>query len=96
MKFWRGNRVDAEFDRPIDQVAVQFWNSPEGSSQLCGSTWPLERSLRAFLTDPQGFNAVWDDEDEFGRLFERVRTAWPKAITAEINTKSAPTFTYTE
>ncbi len=85
MKFWKGNRLDGEFDRDISDVAAQFWVSPYGGSHLRGSTWPLERSLRAFLTDQQEFNAVWEDEAEFGRLLDLTRETWPNAVTAEID-----------
>jgi hypothetical protein len=37
---------------------------------------PLDRCLRGFLTDPAGFNAVWDEPD-YEALFAAVLAAWP-------------------
>lgn len=85
MTFWRGNRLDAEFTRDIQAVAIEFWASG-GYSQ----DWPLERSLRNFLTDPEGFNASWDDETAFGRLLDEVRSLWPETATSAIDSRSGP------
>ena len=64
MRFWRNNRLDAQFELPADQVVDLFrhsrwWTMPG----------PLDRSLQAFLTDPAGpISAVWDDQDAYQDL----------------------------
>lgn len=64
MKFWKNNRLDAEFDMPTADVARLF-----AQSTWAGQPWPLDRRLRAFLTDPSGpVSAVWDDEDAYEEL----------------------------
>jgi hypothetical protein len=61
MKFWKNNRLDAEFDLPEAEVARLF-----AESEWADNPWPLDRRLRAFLTDPAGpVSAVWDDEDAY-------------------------------
>lgn len=92
MEFWHGNRINGEFEREIPPLALEFWGSSYGDKQLRGSDWPLERSLRAFLTDPAGFNSSWTDESDttgFGALLERVRQLRPRLTTAEVD-MSAP------
>lgn len=59
MKFWKNNRLDAEFDLPEAEVARLFAESP-----WADHPWPLDRRLRAFLTDPGGpVSAMWEDQD---------------------------------
>jgi len=70
MKFWKGNRADAEFDWPVQAVADAF------CAQYTPEDYPLERSLRYWLTSRDGFNSVWEAEegpDSFDELFEIVR-----------------------
>jgi len=70
MKFWKNNRLDAEFDLPIEQVATLF-----AESEWAALPWLLDRSLRAFLTDQAGpVCAVWDDEEAFNALLDLVLT----------------------
>ena len=76
MRFWRGNRADAEFGADPAGVARQFWESPD--AELVQQGLPLDRALRKFLTDPAGFNAVWDEAD-YPPLFGAVLAAWPGA-----------------
>jgi len=75
VKFWRGNRADAEFDADPDEVARWFWVSRQGELAYDGGM-RLDRCLRAFLTDPAQFNAVWDEPDYDG-LFGAVLATWP-------------------
>jgi hypothetical protein len=77
MRFWRGNRVDGLFTMGRRAIAAQFWASPEAATVLAGH-FPLERALRAYLTNPDGFNAVWAEPD-FPALFDEVRRWWPPA-----------------
>ena len=83
MKFRRRNRAGAEFDRPIGQVAGQFWVSPQGIALLRGHEIPLDCQLRRFLADPQGLNAVWDSQEDYAALLELVRGTWPQPVAAE-------------
>lgn len=89
MEFWRGNRASAEFDRPIDQLARQFWASPQGIALLRGHEIPLDHQLRRFLADPQGLNSIWDSQEDYDALFELVRGTWPKPVAAEADTSEA-------
>jgi len=72
MKFWKNNRLDGEFDLPEAEVARLFAKSP-----WADHPWPLDRRLRAFLTDPGGpVSAVWEDQaayEEVRRLIQACR-----------------------
>ncbi len=70
MKFWKNNRLDAEFDMPTEQVADLF-----AASEWADVPWLIDRALRGFLTDQAGpVSAVWDDEQAFDELVELVLT----------------------
>lgn len=78
MKFWRGNRIDGEFDQPASEVADQFtaWYRSELASDRRNADIPLERTLRFWLADAGHFNCTWTDErgdESFDVLFEAVR-----------------------
>jgi hypothetical protein len=78
VRFWRGNRADAEFEADPAEVARQFWESEPGTLAM-NSEMRLDRCLRMFLTDPAGFNAVWDEPD-YDALFGAVLAAWPGEV----------------
>ena len=73
MKFWKGNKIDGEFDMPVREVAAKFveWSratAPEGEANL-------ERSLRYWLTSSEHFDSVWVDEtgdESFAVLYQIV------------------------
>lgn len=68
MTFWRNNRLDAQFARPIAEVADQFL-----ASRWAAVEWPLDRALRAFLSDIDGpVSAVWDSEADYDRLVDLI------------------------
>jgi hypothetical protein len=72
MKFWKGNRVDGEFDWPADAVADAFssWYLTQPGNIR---DEPLERTLRRWLCDSGGFNASWEaetGEDSFEEIFD--------------------------
>jgi hypothetical protein len=72
VRFWKGNRVDAGFDWPADAVADAFsaWYLTQ-PGDIRGE--PLERTLRRWLCDKDGFNASWEAEtgdDSFETVFE--------------------------
>jgi hypothetical protein len=75
VKFWKDNKIDAEFDADPAEVARWFWVSREGEMAFRGDM-PLDRCLRLFLTDPAQFGAVWDEPDYAG-LFGVVLATWP-------------------
>lgn len=70
MKFWRGNRVDAEFELPAAEVAdmfIKWYDVQLGAEELRKDTALLNRGLenliRGWLTDPTCFNSVWEAEN---------------------------------
>jgi len=68
MKFWKNNRLDAEFDLPIEQVAAMF-----AESTWADVPWLIDRRLCAFLTDTDGpVSAVWDDREAYDQLVDLV------------------------
>ena len=73
MIFWKNSRLDAQFENPAAEVAALFaasaWAGP-------GHDWPLDRRLRAFLTETDGpISAVWDDEAAYGELRQLAQAA---------------------
>lgn len=75
MKFWKGNRIDAEFDMPVSEVADQFlvWFDAQPGATDLRKDHPLletglERLLRWWLTAAEHFNSVWEAESihQFG------------------------------
>ena len=77
MKFYRGNRADAEFEMSPQEVATAFAafivtahklvrEFPDNSDVAADwvtkyEHWPLERVLRDWMTHPEHFNAGWDE-----------------------------------
>jgi hypothetical protein len=76
VKFYRGNRIDGEFEQDLIALADQFWPSRQGAAVLRGQM--LDRALRDFLTDPAGFNSSWTDEAGYEELWQLVRDRWPE------------------
>lgn len=78
MKFWKDNRLDQEFDVPVDVLAVWFCmdllpvaGKPVGEAL----DMPLERKMRDWLTSDQGVRATWTDEhgeESFDALYDLV------------------------
>lgn len=70
MMFWRNNRLDAQFTRPVTEVAHQFL-----ASRWATVEWPLDRALRAFLGDIDGpISAVWDNQADYDHLADLIAT----------------------
>ena len=68
MKFWKNNRIDAEFDLPVEQLAVMF-----AESRWAGVPWLIDRRVCAFLTDTDGpVSAVWDDQQAYEQLVDLI------------------------
>jgi hypothetical protein len=87
MKFWRGNKIDAEFKMPVAEVAaafVEWFRGEPGADDAIRDALPLERLLRWWLSDGEHFNSVWEAEtgdESFDRLYPLVRDAiWPPRI----------------
>jgi hypothetical protein len=68
MKFWKNNRIDAEFDLPVEQLAVMF-----AESRWADVPWLIDRRVCAFLTDTDGpVSAVWDDQQSYEQLVDLI------------------------
>ena len=76
MEFWRNNQIDQRVELSPHAVATAFCASMAAAVALHNEVgenpwslklmhWPLERTLRDWLSNPEIFNAVWDDEDGF-------------------------------
>jgi hypothetical protein len=75
MKFWKDNKADAETDWPVQAVADAFCTAmTHGDWPSKLANWPLDRTLRDWLTDPDGFSATWTDENGFAELHAVVRS----------------------
>lgn len=97
MKFWKGNKISGEFDWPVQAVADAFCAAmARGDWPVRLAEWPLDRTLRNWLTDPAEFDASWTDEAGFSELHAIVRgMIYPprvRHVTAEIDMSDGPTF----
>lgn len=80
MQFWRGNKIDAQFDMTPAEVTKEFftWAIEEygvEAGQLKGFDGSVERVLRWWLTSKDHFNSVWEKEtgpDSFEVLLDLV------------------------
>lgn len=77
MTFYRGNKVDGEFTADVTEVAQAFWQSRQAGYVLDGGMM-LDRALRDFLTDPEGWNSSWEDGAAYADLHMLVRGSWPR------------------
>ena len=69
MRFWRNNRLDAEFDMPIEKLVEEFEASKYESMLM-----PLERKVSLFLSDPDGpVSGTWElDDPDYDRLLDLI------------------------
>jgi hypothetical protein len=68
MKFWKNNRIDAEFETAIEELADMFLES-----KWAGVPWLIDRRVCAFLTDTDGpVSAVWDDQQAYEQLVDLI------------------------
>lgn len=68
MTFWRNNRLDASFTKPLGEVAGQFL-----ASRWADVDCRTDRAVAAFLSDSDGpISAVWDDAGQFDQLVELI------------------------
>jgi hypothetical protein len=75
MKFWRNNKRDNEYEKSVADVASEFWRSRY--ADLAFDAWPLERCIRAFVTDAEdGLSSAFDEKDFF-EMYAACREAWP-------------------
>ena len=77
MKLYKGNRTDGAYDASPELVAREFWLSPWGLADYAG--WPLERRIRAFVSDPAGLDSTSDDAAGFDALLAATRDEWPSS-----------------
>ncbi len=71
MRFWKNNRLDAEFEMEPSRVVELFQQS-----HWWGVEWTLDRSLRTFMTDMDGpISAIWDDQDGFDGIYRLALAA---------------------
>jgi hypothetical protein len=71
VKFWKNNRIDAEFDLPVEELAAMFLES-----KWAGVPWLIDRRVCAFLTDTDGpVAAVWDDQASYEQLVDLALAA---------------------
>ncbi len=72
MRLWRDNSIDGEWDLPEEEIARRFL-----ASDWADVAWPLDRALRAFMTDKGkgGLSSVWEDGAAYDRVFDIVLQA---------------------
>lgn len=64
MKFWRGNKIDAEFDMEPSEVAAAFYRdlmADKHDLRQKWAFWPRTRVVLDWMTAPDCFNAAWED-----------------------------------
>ena len=59
MKLWRGNRLDGEWEAPVEELAERFCQE----DPYADSEWPLVRKLGVWMGDPEGLNSVVEATD---------------------------------
>ena len=78
IRLWKDNKLNQEHEISINDLVTKFWEY-EDRHDLVGS-WPLERCIRAFITDKEsegGLQSVFDEQD-YEDIYEAVRDAWPE------------------
>lgn len=73
MRLWKGNKIDAEWVMSNDDIAAGFLKSKWAQNFELG--WPLDRALRAYITDgePTGLDSVFEDGDlDYDVVYELV------------------------
>ena len=79
MDLWKDNMVANKWSMETAEIARRFIEYDDRHKLSNG--WPLDRCVRAFLTDKEddgGLQSVFD-ESEYEEVFEACRKArWPK------------------
>jgi hypothetical protein len=78
IKLWKDNKTDQEWSIDADDLAAKFWDY-DRQHELTGS-WPLDRCIRAFITDKEtegGLQSVFD-EDQYNDIYSSIRNEWPE------------------
>lgn len=80
MIFWRENKLNAKFEAEPETVARLYVSAVRRGEDAKSAwarrwkdrfdAWLLERALRDWMTDKDGFNASWVDEDGFWDIYE--------------------------
>lgn len=55
---WRNNRLDGRWQLQLEDLARRF-----AASAWAELEWPLARSVRGFITAPDGLSSVFDEDD---------------------------------
>lgn len=90
MRFYRGNLIEGAFTMDTKAVIGDFLDALRGKdrNRYVGFGW--EQSLRVYLTDPDGFNASWDEANfdvlrvELGEQVGRLPTPAREQLQAVI------------
>lgn len=78
VKLWKDNRIDGEWELCLSEIADRFMASPYNSDDYKLS-WPLQRTIRAFITSSDGLSSVFDEAD-YERIHEAIRVrVFPKS-----------------
>lgn len=70
---YKENRTDKAYTVTLQEIADKFMASPYNHDDYHNS-WPLERTIRAFLTADDGMNSVFDESD-YPTIHEAIRNA---------------------
>lgn len=85
---WRDNKIDAEWKCELETIVTKFLQY--NSRHQLDEHWPLERIIRAFLTDKEtdgGLQSVFDESD-YETIDDACRSAWRDAYDARESTGS--------
>lgn len=78
IKLWKDNKRAQEWTLEAEELAKRFWEW--NAKERITDTWPLDRCIRAFITDSEaegGLQSVLD-EDQYNDIYSTVRNAWPE------------------
>lgn len=66
MKLWKNNRLDKEWELSNEEILQKFKQSKFHKIE----SWPWDRCLIAFITDPKDGLASVFDSDDFEKLLD--------------------------
>jgi hypothetical protein len=75
---WKGNKRSQEWTIEVEELAKKFW--AWNAKERITDTWPLDRCIRAFITDAEKENGLQSvfNEDQYNEIYSTVRNAWPE------------------
>lgn len=80
IKLWVNNKRELEWFLEAEQLAIRFWEWE--TKEKVTDSWPLDRCIRAFITDKEsegGLQSVFD-EDQYNDIYSTIRNAWPSKV----------------